>query len=150
MSRTDPANRRRGKPNAAREPRFTREPIGCRHRTRKQKAEENELDPEVVGARARDARAWGESDAARADCPDGQASREVEKRVQAGDGEDLAHRVLSADDHEAIPAGFTEPLERADEHAEPGRVDEADAVQVERDLFGPQREHRRELGTQER
>ncbi len=71
----------------------------------------------------------GRSSAAKAVCPD-VTSRvaKVEQRVQAGDVEDLAHGVLSTDDHEPITVGLAKAFERADEDSESGRVDESDAA----------------------
>ena len=111
-----------------------------------EKAEENELDPEVAEHEREMLERGGEPEG-RGPAALSSGSRELEEGVQAGDAEDLAYRILGADDHEALAAGFAEALQRADEHPEPRGIDEADSAQIERDLLGAQRKHRLRVPT---
>src|SRR5262249_20571241 len=71
-----------------------------------------------------------------------------ERGLQPGDLEDLAHRLLRADDPDLPVAFFTESLVGADEHSEAGRIDERHARELQRDVDRATPDEVRELGTQ--
>src|SRR5215218_1826557 len=69
---------------------------------------------------------------------DGVAHRAVDREDlgQAGDAEDLEDLLLGADELERAVV-VADPLEPADQHAETGRVQEVDLLEVDDDVVGP-------------
>ena len=61
---------------------------------------------------------------------------DVEHRVQAGDPEDLQQPLVRAHQAERAVAGPQPPV-RADQHAEPGGVEELHPAQVDHDVLRP-------------
>src|SRR5690606_11450479 len=64
------------------------------------------------------------------------AGVEREHLVERGDPEDLQQRLAGAHEGQTAPVG-AQPLVRADEHPEPGGVEELDRTEIDDHLAGP-------------